>query len=334
MEDGVTSIEQSKDRSGVDTAFILSSGHSGSTLLNMMLAGHPDAVAVGEVTHLPKNLALNSTCQCGVPVGDCAFWQEVLRHLPLDLRADPYALETGFINAARVIDHSRATLGYKLRWKTIHAAKGAGLSLGLNVPIPAFERSITHTNLLYDAIRRASGSRLIVDSSKTYLKGLGLYHRSPETVRLVFLCRDGRGVMWSEMKRGMSRQKALTRWRDYYRRSLLLLRDVNPEHWIAVNYEKLTQDPEPEMRRLADFLGLSFHPGLLRLDSKPHHIANGNDMRHRGGAVIATDLGWTRMPEDQLRYFEERAGKLNALLLSKAGGGAAGAKDRREASPR
>jgi hypothetical protein len=315
------STADGEGRSKINTAFILSAGHSGSTLLNMLLAGHPDAVAVGEVTHLPKNLALNTTCQCGVPIRDCEFWQEVLGHLPLDLRADPYVLETGFIGAARVIDHSRATLGYKLRWKAIHAVKGIGLSLGLNVPIPAFERSITHTHMLYDAIRRASRSRLIVDSSKTYLKGLGLYHRSPETVRLVFLCRDGRGVMWSNMKRGMSREKALSIWRSYYRRSLLLLRHVKREHWIAVNYEKLTQDPEAEMRRLADFLGLSFHPGLLRLDSKPHHIANGNDMRYRGPSVIATDLGWTQMPEDHLRYFEKRAGALNTLLLNSARGG-------------
>src|SRR5690606_6059257 len=96
----------------VDTACILSAGHSGSTLLNLMLGGHPEAVAVGEITHLPKNLALNTPCQCGVPVGECGFWQAVLRRLPIDLSKNPYALETGFINAARVIDHSHATRSY------------------------------------------------------------------------------------------------------------------------------------------------------------------------------------------------------------------------------
>lgn len=303
----------------IGTACIVSAGHSGSTLLNLMLGGHPEAVAVGEITHLPKNLALNTPCQCGAPVRECVFWQDVLRRLPIDMSTNPYALETGLIDAARVIDHSHATSAYKLRWKAIHTLVGAGLLTGIDLRVPVFERSITHTQMLFDAIRETSGCPLVVDSSKSYLKTLGLYRRAPETTRLIVLCRDGRGVMWSEMKRGMTRSKALASWKKFYARTLRLLRNVDPAHVAYVRYEDLTHDPEGELGRLAAFLGLRLDPGMLRLDSKVHHLTNGNDMRLRDGTVRPTDFSWRRMPQEHLSYFERRAGYFNDRLMNKVG---------------
>lgn len=311
--------EQDSDPQVVRTACILSAGHSGSTLLNLMLGGHPEAVPLGEITHLPKNLALNTLCQCGAPVRECGFWAEVLGRLSVDARADPYALETGFIDAARVVDRAHATRAYRLKWKALHALVAARSLAGIRVPVPPFDRSIAHTEMLFDAVRSVSGARVIVDSSKSYLKACGLYRASPEDTRLIVLCRDGRGVMWSEMKSGMSRERALSGWKNFYQRTLRLLRDVRPEHVIYVRYEDVTQDPEREMKRLTDFLGLPFHPGVLRLDSKTYHLTNGNNMRHRDGAVKATDVSWTKMPEEDLRYFDKHAGDFNARLLSNVG---------------
>ena len=307
------------ERHAIRTACTLAAGHSGSTLLNLLLGGHPDAVAVGELTHLPKNLALNTQCQCGVPVRACGFWKDVVARLPFDLDSNPYALQTGFIDARRVVDQSRSTRAYWLRWKAIHGVVGAGLLIRLSVHVPAFERCIDHTELLFDAIREASGCRLIVDSSKAYLKSLALYHRSPQTTRLILLCRDGRGVMWSEMKRGVTPAKALQSWKKFYSRTLRLLRDVDPAHVIFVRYEDLTEDPSRELRRLTEFLGVEFHPGVLRLDSKIHHLANGNNMRLQGGEVRPTDFSWREMPAEHLSFFERRAGPFNEQLMRGAG---------------
>ncbi|MBN1238102.1 MAG: sulfotransferase [Gammaproteobacteria bacterium] len=306
----------------IRTACTLSAGHSGSTLLNLMLGGHPDAVAVGEITHLPKNLTLNTPCQCGVPIRRCEFWTEVVARLPFDLHRDPYALETGFIDAVRTVDRARATRAYKLRWKAIHGLVGAGLLINRRVHVPAFDRSILHTELLFDAIREVSGCPLVVDSSKPYVKALSLYHGAPEATRLILLCRDGRGVMWSQMKRGTPPAEALLTWKRFYTRTLRLLRGVDPAHVIFVRYEDVTARPEAEMRRLTDFLGLDFHPDVLRLDSKVHHVANGNQMRLRDRQVRPTDLSWRRMPEEHLSYFERHAGALNERLMGRADTGA------------
>lgn len=43
--------------------FICSAGHSGSTLLSLLLGSHPAGVALSEIARLPENLALNERVQ-------------------------------------------------------------------------------------------------------------------------------------------------------------------------------------------------------------------------------------------------------------------------------
>ena len=60
--------------------FISCAGHSGSTLLDMLISSHPDVVSVGEVVRFSS--APNSRCACGRKAWECPFWlavDEVIR---------------------------------------------------------------------------------------------------------------------------------------------------------------------------------------------------------------------------------------------------------------
>ena len=85
--------------------FICAAGHSGSTLLDLLLGSHPAGVSVGELTQLPKNIALDSVCSCGDQVSKCDFWQPVITRfgdsIDVDLWNDPYDLNLGFTNVGR-----------------------------------------------------------------------------------------------------------------------------------------------------------------------------------------------------------------------------------------
>ena len=68
--------------------FISSRGHSGSTLLDLMLSGHPRLIGVGEVYSLfdqVRNLLNRPNevkCSCGKFMDQCEFWSpatELLR---------------------------------------------------------------------------------------------------------------------------------------------------------------------------------------------------------------------------------------------------------------
>ena len=60
----------------VKIIYILGSGHSGTTMLEILLSHHPQAISIGEAWVLPKRLTTAShvVCACGVPFSECEFW--------------------------------------------------------------------------------------------------------------------------------------------------------------------------------------------------------------------------------------------------------------------
>lgn len=307
----------------IDSVYILSFGRSGSTLLNLILGTHPQATAIGEITHLPKNLALNTPCTCGAAVRECPFWARVVElldeRLGLELGRTPYALELGFINASRVIDHAHQTKVYRALWKLRHGIVLFGYKSG--VPVPRWARSRfdlgnEHTCQLYDAIRETSGVPLIVDASKVYTKGIALHLKAPTRSRLILLSRDGRAVMYSHLRSGFNRRQAVQGWKRYYLRTLpILARYVPQEQIIRIRYEELMTDPEAQARRLCEFLELSYDPAMLDFGSKVHHLTNGNEMRFTRSPKIVADRAWQKeLTATDLAYFEREAGALNRML--------------------
>jgi hypothetical protein len=302
----------------INTAYILSAGRSGSTLLSLMLGAHPDVFAVGEVSHLPKNLALNTLCMCGSPVRECPVWSPVVKRmgeaLGVDLLRDPYAMNLGFIQARNVIDHKKMTITYKLAGKTRHASIYLARRLGVDIAfLSTFNEGVTQTRQLFDVIRETQGVRMIIDESKVYVPGIALYERAPDETRLILLSRDGRGVINSLLRSGMPLRTAVKRWKTYYTRTLRLLEKVPPEHVIRVTYENLATNPEQELRRVAGELELSYHPDM-KLPNKIQHIANGNDTRFRNMRVQLDTRWHDELPEKALDYFEAVAGSLNRQL--------------------
>ena len=307
----------------IDTVYICAAGRSGSTLLDLLIGAHPEAVSVGELLHLPKNLALNTVCACGEPVAACGFWAQVVgqlnRELGTDLFKRPYDLDLGFIVASTVIDRARQTRAYRLQRLLTLALIDAEHRLGIRAIGPLTQRfhdSIDQTLRVHAAIRQASGARVVVNSSKAFRYGVALQRRAPESVRIVLLTRDGRGVFHSRIKSGFSRKQSLAAWKNYYQRALPLLdRMVDPAHVLQVRYEDLTRDPRSELARIAGFLGLAFSEQMLDFRAKVSHILNGNAMRLSSSAEIRTDEKWrSEMRPDDAAFFAQHGQALNRKL--------------------
>lgn len=306
----------------IDTAFVLSSGHSGSTLLDLLVGTHPEIVSLGEITYLPRSFVRGATCTCGAPVPRCDFWLDVVREIGqrkgVDYLADPYAMDLGMMLASHHVDKRKQTAAYVLGWKLVHGAAILHYRTGWPWigPLTArLDRAVDNNIALYEVARRRAGARLAVDSSKGYVKGLALYRARPENVRLVLSSRDGRGVLYSRLKRGVPRETALRIWRNYYERAIPLIEKVvATEHVLRIRYEDLTRSTSDELERICTFLGLSFHPGMLDFSNKTHHMPEGNDMRLGDGRISADTRWQTELGEDDLAYFEKECGDLNRRL--------------------
>jgi len=303
--------------------YILSAGRSGSTLLSLILGGHPRAISVGELYQLPKNLALNTTCACGQPIRDCSFWNRVVanldRHLHLQILKNPYSLDLGFIGAVNLVDRHHQTAAYRVAWQIRHELIRLHLATGLPLPdsiVRRFAVGIDNTLATYGAIRNVSGADYIIDSSKGYLRGISIYQRDPSSTRLVLLARDGRARLYSGLKTGHNRRQTVRGWRTYYDHALPLLeKHVAPSDIIHVRYEQLARNPQAETHRLCDFLGLPFDPLMLDFRHKTSHVANGNDMRLVESDSISLDERWrSSLSADDLAFFEKHAGPVNRRL--------------------
>jgi hypothetical protein len=182
--------------------------------------------------------------------------------------------------------------------------------------LASIDESIAHNFLIYDAIGKVLGADVIVDSSKEYLKGIAVYKKRPDQVRILLLTRDGRGVYYSNLKRKFSREHSVNSWKRHYARALPLLeRNVDPDHMLQVRYEDIARDTAGEVTRICDFLGIDFEPGMLEFAKHVHHSTNGNDMRFSKSSQISIDTSWRqKLTEAQVRYFEAKAGWLNREL--------------------
>jgi hypothetical protein len=307
----------------VKYVYICSAGHSGSTLLDLLLGSHSQIESLGEIIHLSKNLSLNTQCTCGEPVRSCPVWKRVVsllnEQLGIDIFNAPYALNMGFPLPLVIKDKLHTTLRYKLKRRFLRGLRYIQLKYQLNFLKhflnPIYD-GIENTILVYEAVRRVLQCQMIVDSSKSYLEAIGIYNRNPDNVRILLLCRDGRGVFYSFIKRNFCRNMSLYAWKNHYERAIPLLEKyVNDDHLLRVKYEDIVQDPTAELKRICMFLNVEFEDKMLDFASHVHHMTDGNNMRFSKSSEIRADTAWQHELSDTDRaYFDKKAGHLNRSL--------------------
>jgi hypothetical protein len=306
----------------VNYIFICCSGHSGSTLLDLLLGSNSNIASLGEINQLPKNISLNTRCTCGQPVRSCKLWKKVISklnfELGIDILSNPYALNLGFTNPLNVKDKIHQSRAYHTKRKLIKGLRYIELRYDLHFLRPFIRPiydGIENTFRLYDAVREILPCDLIVDSSKSYLEAVGVYLARPEKVRIILLTRDGRGVFYSYLKRGFPR-KALYNWKNHYVRALpLLQKHVNPEHLTKIRYEDLANNSSRELERICKFIKVDYESTMLNFANHVHHITNGNNMRFNSSSEIKNDDAWRqKLSERDISFFENKAGGLNRML--------------------
>ena len=149
------------------------------------------------------------------------------------------------------------------------------------------------------------------DKSPGYLPHIALLKTSFPSARFIHIVRDVRDYCLSMEKAfGKSATRASQRWAD----RILAARDqatAFPSDYMEVRYEDLVVHPEPALRRLCRFLGLSFEPGMLELSRATENIG---DARGEKRIVANIDKWRATMPARRRRRIERIAGDtLDAL---------------------
>jgi hypothetical protein len=216
-------------------AFILSSNFSGSHFASLMLGSHSKSAHVGEVCHLRKKQNHEKpTCfRCGP---DCALFKGInpaTADRAFDMLFDAVAAGTSLI-----VDNSK-----KLQWAERF------------LDTPGFHKRFVH----------------LVRDPRALVRRWDLTITDPREVR-----KRRWHVMRANPPRAFhalfapKRKLWLYKWLAQNRGITQFLRSRSLDHKV-VTYCDLTRDPDGELRRLMDWIGLPYEPTQTEYWNKDHH---------------------------------------------------------------
>lgn len=238
--------------------YITSRGHSGSTLLSLLISGHSQAVSAGELKMLNKPDPAQRLCSCHRLEPDrCPFWSAVQ-------------------------DLVRQDLGLSLDQLFL-------LDEGDDVSF------LQHNRALFTAIAAVSGCAVIVDSSKSLARLsrlLAVSAKDPDPgfeLLPIHLHRGPFGSMSSALRKGDALRKSAY---NYTRMFFVTRERLSGTHALRVYYERLAGDSRAELEHVMTWLKLPLEEAQFHWRDGIRRDIHGNDMRFGSSDQIRLDQSW------------------------------------------
>jgi len=291
--------------------YILSAGHSGSTLLDILAGTVPGIFSTGECEWFPWQLYRNGgvcelgqdVCSCGEKFSECETWVKVVTALSqkvgYDVYGDPFRFKIKiFSNQGYNKDSTFSERLFK-----------ASCIRFMQFYYPIYLRNffshlarkeVNNSWFLFDTISEKIGARCIVDSSKDIMRMKFLHEKRPNDVYAVLLIRDILGVSASAVKRGGDPLVEARDWFNLYTRIFRILRKTDNLKIINVLYEELAENPQKIRNKIARFLDINAPKQPVRIDTREHHLVAGNPMRYTGKISIKYDDSWKKVLEGDI----------------------------------
>lgn len=310
--------------------YIAGSGHSGSTLLNMLLDSHEEISGLGEIHRFSlaiKNDIKPLLCSCGKTVLVCPFWVEII-----DTLLDDYSISRGELNDFRTttadfmprdvdsqyLNKSNNEKLYPISLNRIAMVIGSfwlwNMVKRISPEVNANYAAIQNSLHLFDAVRKAKGTPIIVDSTKNPTRLKGLFLLKDGNLFIIHLIRDGRAVCYSRMRReAVSMEESAKIWLAEQRKLHLVMHDIPESAIYKIHYEELAANPEEVLEKICEKLKIPYQPEMVNFRSRSGHILGGNPMRFQSEETdIRIDLEWKdKLTSVDLAIFEDIAGNIN-----------------------
>ncbi len=122
------------------------------------------------------------------------------------------------------------------------------------------------------------GYRGFVEKTPKHVHCLSRIRRVVPQARFIAIVRDGRDVMASFLSRGFTPEFAVQRWIDD---NAAILAASSLQNLIMTSYEALVTEPEAEVKRICEALGLTFAPDMLSGSDSGYGWIQGQTMGQR-----------------------------------------------------
>ena len=260
----------------ITVLYIAGNGHSGSTLLDIILGSSPDIFSAGELTFITRDSIFEEYCSCGCLIKECQVWSKIVN---VWLEKASITLE----------NYKRLRLRYERNKVTLITFKNVWF------PSQDFEIYCNATYQLFKAIQQVTGKNIIIDSSKSPQR-ISILKKSVN-LQVIHICRNSKGVLNSAKKAYKKDIQSGIEKETYARRTSKVLIEwvfvnfVTELFCLGVNSKKIKYNSYIKNIKLLQ----KVHPAIQiqekNLYSTPHMLA-GNKLRLNKNIKVDTTSGF------------------------------------------
>lgn len=253
----------------------MGAGRSGTTLLATLLGNAPSIITLGEMHQFLDYYLEDKPSSSGVKLKDCPFWSAVVGKLEQKYSRPELEAINKLRDRVEGHGHIPASL------------------FSSNKKYQAFQKE------LFEIIKETHPTEAVLDSAKYISRALQLARMDKEHVKIIYMVRDVRGVIFSFGKKVQTQKSAISAM-FYYSLintfGLITQWVLGRRRVMRIQYEAVVEHPERSLARMQTFLGQDLSAVLQKLQNEepfemPPIIA-GNRMATAKQIKLKPDFAW------------------------------------------
>ncbi len=264
--------------------YIMGRGHSGSTVLDLLLGNSNEIESVGEF--ISGCVSYNRKCSCGKDFKSCNYWMKIRKNYE---KSNNFKWEES-CKQVKKISHIKYFI--KILFASLNNSE--------------FIEYAIINNKLFHSIAQNSNKRYVVDSSKEVTRGLFLLKYTCNT-KIIHLVRNPESILSSNYYR-IKNGKGFKFLRKTYENKnlmplllfmscfgwiignllaeLIKIRFYNKKRVLIIRFEDLNNDSSNTLKQISDFIEVDLEPIIINIQRKIEmeigHNIGGNHMRMQG----------------------------------------------------
>lgn len=251
----------------IKVLYILGGGHSGSTILSLILGTAPEIFDAGEIKFFNEHKIPNhpmwryieNVCMCGKDALDCPFWQRV---------------ESKFDRKLNIFHYSSIFEKFNALYKILSPFHRVSKNNNANDDYELLRA------ILAEARADNPSTNIILDASKSVARLMHLMSHSDIDVQVIFMIRDGRAYANSYRK---AYKKWFSRWMmQWIIINFLSLRYIRKEKidFYYLSYNALCLEPEKHLSAMEERFNINLPSEYIELiNNQEYHVRAGNPSR-------------------------------------------------------
>lgn len=255
--------------------YIVGSGHSGSTLLDVLLSSHERVFGLGEVEKIGAKFFLErGTCACGERFRNCTFWK------PLWNKLQRYSKK-------RIRHIRRSRTDFLLNRPRYYFRTQSN-------ELATVDEYRLSNKMVIEYVKKTTGAEVLIDSTKSLDRLEFLQNTNEYEVKALHLVREGLGVVWSNYKKTGKYWPFMKQW-AFENIKVEIAKKRSEYKYLTVFYSDLVERPDETLEQIKCFID---KPTLSKQDIsalEPHHINGNAGTFQRISAGIKPDYKWRQM---------------------------------------